>query len=366
MIFEGENESVLKVIPLGGLGEMGLNMMLLEYEEQIIIIDCGFMFPDTKLPGVDLVIPDMTYVIERADNVKAIILTHGHEDHTGGLPFLLDHIQVPIYGTRLTLALLEEKLKERHVGETFEMIPVSPRQTVSIGPIDIEFIRVSHSIVDGVGLAISTPVGVILHTGDFKMDPTPVDGEVIDLHRFSSYGEKGVLALLSDSTNVECEGITMSETEVSKMLDSIVSEAEGRVKPRGKSAAISYNLTQNDMKGLRKGLKILSEIMVAAGAEAVLPGIYGLPERLTKDEIGKLDDAPLDPRNYTMVATHLFGTCRMGPDPKKSVVGLDFQVHDTRGVYVLDSSFFPTSLGVNPQHTIMGLASAGAKRIAAS
>lgn len=145
----------------------------------------------------------------------------------------------------------------------------------------------------------------------------------------------------------------------------VVSEAEGTVKPLGKNISISYNLTQNDMRGLRKGLKILSEIMVAAGAEAVLPGIYGLPDRLSKDEIDRIDKAPLDPRSYTMVATHLFGTCRMGPDPKTSVVGLDFQVHDTRGVYVLDSSFFPTCLGVNPQHTIMGMATAGARRIAA-
>ena len=161
---ELNRERPLKIIPLGGLGEMGLNMLLVEYEDQIIIIDCGFMFPDDNLLGVDLVIPDMTYVKENADRVKAIVLTHGHEDHTGAIPFLLDLVKVPIYGTRLTLGLLEEKLKEYDHDESVEMIPVNFRENISIGSIEIEFLRVSHSIVDGAGLVIKTPLGIIIHT----------------------------------------------------------------------------------------------------------------------------------------------------------------------------------------------------------
>jgi ribonuclease J len=227
--FETNEATALKIIPLGGLGELGLNMMLVEYGDQIIVIDCGFMFPNDRQLGVDLVIPEMTYVRENADRVKAVVLTHGHEDHTGAMPFLLDFVDAPIYGTRLTLGLLEEKLKEYQRITARRLIPVSVGDSIEMGPIEIEFIRVSHSIVGGAGLAVISPLGTILHTGDFKIDQAPVDGAMIDLNRFAMYGERGVLALLSDSTNVEVEGYTLSESDVSSVLDPIFRDAPGRM-----------------------------------------------------------------------------------------------------------------------------------------
>lgn len=217
----------LKIIPLGGLGEIGLNMMVLEYGEDIMVIDCGLMFPEDYMLGVDYVIPDATYLKEKKERIRAYVITHGHEDHTGALPFILKDLPAPVYGTALTLGLIEEKLKEH--GLKADMRRVRPRDVVEIGPFRVEFIRVSHSIVDGVGLAITTPVGVIVHTGDFKFDQTPVDGEFTDYSRFAEYGEKGVLALLSDSTNVEKEGYTLSEREVGRAFEEIFAQASGRI-----------------------------------------------------------------------------------------------------------------------------------------
>jgi len=219
----------LRIIPLGGLGEIGLNMMVMEYGDYSIIIDCGLMFPEDYMLGIDLVIPDIGYLRKTRSKVKAFIITHGHEDHTGALPFVLREINVPIYATALTLGLIGEKLREFGLDKETEFITVRPRDRVSIGPFDIEFIRVSHSIVDGVGLGITTPVGVIVHTGDFKFDQTPVDGEVLDYARFSEYGERGVLALLSDSTNVEKEGYTLSEREIGNTFDEIFRTSPGRI-----------------------------------------------------------------------------------------------------------------------------------------
>jgi ribonuclease J len=219
----------LKIIPLGGLGEIGLNMMVFEYDGTIIIIDAGLMFPEDYMLGIDVVIPDISYLRARAENVAAIILTHGHEDHIGALPFLLPEINVPIYGTSLTLALVNEKLKEFRLEGQVHCHTVSPRQTITVGRFEIEFIRVCHSIADGVGLAIKTPVGVVIHSGDFKIDHTPVDDERTDISRFSEYGEQGVLALLSDSTNVEREGYTLSEKQIGQTLRQIVQDCKGRV-----------------------------------------------------------------------------------------------------------------------------------------
>ncbi|OGP30457.1 MAG: ribonuclease J [Deltaproteobacteria bacterium GWC2_42_11] len=226
---KGESKGGLRVIPLGGLGEIGMNMLVVEYEDSIIVIDCGLMFPEDYMLGIDIVIPDISYLKRNIEKVKAFVITHGHEDHIGALPFVLNEIKAPIYATTLTIGFIQEKLKEFNLDKSTEFIRVKPRQTVSIGHFDIEFIRVSHSIVDGVGLAIKTPVGAVIHTGDFKLDQTPVDGEVLDYARFSEYGENGVLVLLSDSTNVEKEGYTVSEKEIGNTFEEIFRESHGRI-----------------------------------------------------------------------------------------------------------------------------------------
>ncbi|MBT9537387.1 MAG: ribonuclease J [Nitrospirae bacterium] len=221
-------KNILSIIPLGGVEEIGLNMTVMEYGNDLIIVDAGLMFPEEDMLGVDFVIPDFSYLIENKDKIKGVVLTHGHEDHTGALPFLLKEIDVPIYGTPLTLGLVKEKLKE-HSLENATLIPVKPRDVVNLGVFSIEFVRVTHSIVDGVGLGIDTPLGKVVHTGDFKLDPTPVDGQLMDFHKFSEYGEKGTLVLLSDSTNAEKGGFTFSEKEVSRAFEDIFSKAHGRI-----------------------------------------------------------------------------------------------------------------------------------------
>lgn len=223
------NENALRVIPLGGLGEIGLNMMAVEYGDSIIVIDCGLMFPEDHMLGIDIVIPDISYLKKNREKVKAFFITHGHEDHTGALPFVLREINAPIYATALTLGLIEEKLLEFDLVRSTTFETVRPRERISVGPFEVEFIRVCHSIVDGCALAIKTPAGVIIHTGDFKMDQTPVDGEVMDYARFSEYGEAGVLALLSDSTNVEKEGYTLSERVIGANLEDIFGKCKGRI-----------------------------------------------------------------------------------------------------------------------------------------
>ncbi|MDR3554389.1 MAG: ribonuclease J [Syntrophobacteraceae bacterium] len=221
--------STLKVIPLGGLGEIGLNMMVFEYEDSIVIVDCGLMFPEEEMLGVDIVIPDFSYLLKNREKVTALVITHGHEDHIGAIPFFLREFAVPIYGTALTLALIREKLREHNLLDRTELIQIVARQVVEIGPFGFEFIRVCHSIPDGVGLAIRTPVGVIIHSGDFKIDNTPVDDKRLDIARLGTYGEEGVLALLSDSTNVERPGYTVSEKEVGVTLRNVLREKQGRV-----------------------------------------------------------------------------------------------------------------------------------------
>jgi ribonuclease J len=221
-------ENVLSVIPLGGVEEIGLNMTVFEYGNDIIIVDAGLMFPEEDMLGVDFVIPDFTYILDNREKVKGIVLTHGHEDHIGALPFLLKEISAPVYGTPLTLGLVRNKLLEHHL-EEIELIPVKPRDVINLGAFAVEFIRVTHSIVDGVGLGIRTPLGLVVHTGDFKLDPTPVDGQLMDFHKFAEYGEKGTLLLLSDSTNAEKGGFTFSEKEVRRVFEDIFSNAPGRI-----------------------------------------------------------------------------------------------------------------------------------------
>ncbi len=221
-------EKVLSVIPLGGVEEIGLNMTVMEYGDDMIVIDAGLMFPEEDMLGVDFVIPDFTYILENRNKLKGILLTHGHEDHTGALPFLLKEIDTPVYGTPLTLGLVKEKLIEHNL-EHIKLVSVMPREVIELGVFSIEPIRVTHSIVDGVGFGIKTPVGLVVHTGDFKLDPTPVDGQLMDFHKFSEYGEKGTTLLLSDSTNAEKGGFTFSEKEVRRAFEDIFSTAKGRI-----------------------------------------------------------------------------------------------------------------------------------------
>jgi len=219
----------LRVIPLGGLGEIGRNMMLYEYDDTIIAVDVGLMFPDTEHPGVDLIIPDFQYVLDNADRVKAIFLTHGHEDHIGAIPFLLRELQIPIFCLKLTRGLVQVKLKEHRLLDGAELNVVEPGDVVDVGPFSVEFFSVSHSIPDAAGLIIDTPLGPIVHTGDFKIDHTPLLGQHTDLARLANVGEEGALLLCADSTYVEIEGYTPSEQRVAETLDRLIGEADGRI-----------------------------------------------------------------------------------------------------------------------------------------
>ncbi|WP_026888458.1 ribonuclease J [Clostridium beijerinckii] len=219
----------LKIIPLGGLGEIGKNMTAFEYDNEIIVIDCGLAFPDEDLYGIDIVIPDVTYLIKNKNKVKGIFITHGHEDHIGGLPYVLKQINVPIYGTRLTLGLIEGKLKEHTMLSDCTLNVVEPGELIKLEQIKIEYIRNNHSIPDSCSIALHTPIGVIVHSGDFKVDFTPIDGKVMDLQRYAQLGKKGVLLLMADSTNALHKGYTMSEKTVGETLENLFSRATGRI-----------------------------------------------------------------------------------------------------------------------------------------
>jgi ribonuclease J len=219
----------IKVIPLGGLGEIGKNITAINYEDEIVVIDCGISFPDEEMYGVDLVIPDITYLLDNASKVKGIFLTHGHEDHIGSLPYILKQLNVPVYGTRLTLGIVENKLREHNMVSDCTLNRVEAGDVVKVGNLSVEFIRNTHSIADSCCLAIHTPIGVIFHTGDFKVDYTPIDGKLMDIERISTLGKQGVLLLMADSTNIERRGQTISEKSIGETLTRIISNAEGRV-----------------------------------------------------------------------------------------------------------------------------------------
>ncbi len=227
---DAAHEPAVRLIPLGGLGEIGLNMMLVEFGDDLVAVDCGLMFPDPdEMPGIDHVIPDSAYALAKRDGFRAVFVTHGHEDHVGALPYLLREARVPVYGTPMTLALVAERLREHGLHESADLRPMRPRDVVDVGPFRVEPIRVTHSIVDGIGLAIDTPVGTLVHTGDFKLDPSPLDGEAPDFARFAELGDQGVLLLCSDSTNVERPGHTRPEIEVGQALRERFGLARGRV-----------------------------------------------------------------------------------------------------------------------------------------
>ncbi len=251
------SNSPLRIVALGGLGEIGINCMAYEYGDDLILVDAGLMFPDADMPGVDYVIPDFSWLRERAHKLRGILLTHGHEDHIGALPFLLREFPAPIYGTALTLGILEGKLLEYKVEA--DLNPVQPRDTVTLGSFQVEFIRVAHSVVDGCALAIRSPEGVVIHTGDFKLDQTPVDGEVTDLGTFARYGDQGVLALLSDSTNVEREGYTISERYVGEALGDLFPKCKGRIIV----AAFSSNIHR---------VQQVADVAAASGRKVLLNG----------------------------------------------------------------------------------------------
>ncbi len=219
----------LKIIPLGGLGEIGMNMMVFEYGDTMFVLDSGLMFPEDYMLGVDFVIPNMDYIRRNRSKFVAIVLTHGHEDHIGALPYLIKEINVPIFGTAFTLGLVRHKLEERELISSSVLHEIFPDEKLRLGPFELEFIRVGHSVVDGVGIAIKTPQGLVVHTGDYKISYGSGGGATTDVNRFASYGEKGVLALLSDSTNVEKEGYTISDKEIGETLDKIVSDSHGRI-----------------------------------------------------------------------------------------------------------------------------------------
>jgi len=219
----------VRIIPLGGINEIGKNITVIEYKNDIVVIDCGLKFPDEDMFGIDLVIPDISYLLKNKDKIRGIFLTHGHEDHIGALPYVLRQLNVPVYGTKLTLGIVETKLKEHGLLSSTELVRVKPRDVIKLNSVSVEFIKTNHSIADSVAIAIHTPLGVVLHTGDFKIDYTPIDGEPMDFARFAEIGKRGVLAMMADSTNVEKPGYTMSEKVVGESFARLFSKAKGRI-----------------------------------------------------------------------------------------------------------------------------------------
>src|SRR5580658_5206393 len=272
-------ENKLQVIPLGGLGEFGMNMTAIRYADEIIVIDSGMMFPEDELLGVDLVMPDLTFLKDNQSQVKALILTHGHEDHIGAVPYFLTEIQVPVYGTAFTLALVERRLEEYELEEEPKLNKVKPKQILEIGPFKIEFIHVTHSIVSALALAITTPLGVIIHTGDFKVDPTPTDNELFDLHTLADYGKRGVLLLLSDSTNADRPGYTESERAVRPRIEEIFNRADGRVVVSCFSSSIHrIQLVLDLAKEYGRRVAVIGRSMVSVTEIAHSLGLLEIPD----------------------------------------------------------------------------------------
>ena len=287
----------LKVMALGGLEEIGKNMTVLEYNNDIIVIDCGLAFPEDDMLGIDLVIPDISYLVKNAEKVRGIVLTHGHEDHIGALPYVLKDLNVPVFGTLLTLGLLENKLREHELLNQVTCHTVVPGETVKLGQMKVEFIHTNHSIADAVALAITTPLGVVIHTGDFKVDYTPIDGDIMDIHRFAELGKQGVLLLMSDSTNAERKGFTMSEKSVGTVFDRIFEETP---KNRIMVATFSSNIHRiqqiiNSAKTFGRKVTIIGRSMVNAVKTSSELGYLNIPAGILIDisEIRNFKDEQL-------------------------------------------------------------------------
>lgn len=290
-------KSKLRVFSLGGLQEIGKNMTVLEYNQDIIVIDCGLAFPEDDMLGIDLVIPDVTYLTKNIDRVKGIVLTHGHEDHIGALPYILKELNVPVFGTLLTLGLLENKLREHDLVNTTTRHVVVPGESIKLGQFKVEFIHTNHSIADAVAMAITTPVGVVVHTGDFKIDYTPIDGDIMDLHRFAELGKEGVLLLMSDSTNAERKGFTMSEKSVGHVFDEIFEETK---KNRIMVATFSSNIHRiqqiiNSAHTYGRKVAIIGRSMVNAVKTSTELGYLNVPNNILIDitEIKNFPDEKL-------------------------------------------------------------------------
>jgi ribonuclease J len=290
----------VRIIPLGGLGEIGRNMLVVEYDENLIVIDAGLMFPENEMLGVDIVIPDMRYVVERRQQLRGIILTHGHEDHIGALPYLLQHVWAPVYATPLTQGLTEVKLREHGLRDV-NFRPIHTDMPLSLGPFEIDFFHVSHSIPDGVGMAIRTPIGTIVHSGDFKFDHSPVDGQRTDFAKLADLGRAGVLLLLSDSTNAETPGYTPSEQEVGQTFDRLFTKAPGRVLVATFASNISRVQQVIDTAGrYNRKVAVVGRTMVNNVRVARELGYLRVPDGLLLpiDEVNRLP-----PRQVAIVCT---------------------------------------------------------------
>src|SRR5438067_11215383 len=273
------SDKKLQIVPLGGVGEFGMNMMCIRYGDDIVVVDSGMMFPEAELLGVDIVTPDLTYLKENRDKVRALLLTHGHEDHIGAVPFFLQELNVPVYGTPFTLALVERRLDEHDLEHEVDLRPVKPRQTVEIGPFKIEFVHVTHSIVSAVAMAITTPLGVIIHTGDFKVDPTPTDNELFDLHTLADYGKRGVLLLMSDSTNSDRPGYTESERAVRPRMEEIFSRSENRIVVACFSSSIHrIQLVLDLAQEYGRRVAVIGRSMVSVTEIAHAHGLLNIPD----------------------------------------------------------------------------------------
>ncbi len=329
----------VRILPLGGLGEIGLNMMVIEAAGALLIIDCGLMFPEAYMLGIDLVIPDISAIAARRDEIAGIVLTHGHEDHIGAIPFLVEALGCPpVYGSPLTLGLLANKLEEHQLRSRVECRSVKVREAIDIGPFEVEFFRAAHSIVDGCGLAIRTPAGLIVHTGDFKLDPTPVDNQPTDLGRLAAFGEEGVLLLFSDSTNVENTGHTLSERTVGDAFEELLPHCTGKVLVATFSSNI-HRIQQvinaaalSDRKVMISGRSMLSNIAIARQL-----GYLYVPDDILVD-LRQMRDLP--PRRILILTTGSQG------EPLSSLARIAMDDHkqisiDPGDTVILSSKFIP-------------------------
>src|SRR5689334_23418394 len=328
----------LQIVPIGGLGEFGMNCMALRYGDDIIVIDAGMMFPESELLGVDIVTPDFTYLEQHAGMVRGLILTHGHEDHIGGVPFLLAQLNIPVYGTEFTLALVERRLEEHELLDKANLNVRKPGDRLTLGAFQIEFVHVTHSIVSAVALAITTPLGVIIHTGDFKVDPTPTDNELFDLHTLAEYGKRGVLLLLSDSTNSDRPGYTESERAVRPRMEEIFNRADRRVIVSCFSSSIHrIQLVLDLAREYNRRVSVVGRSMVSVTEIAHNLGLLDIPDGIL---LRPQDAMTVDPRKVAILISGTQGE----PMSALSRVAVDNHKHisvDEGDTVVLSARIIP-------------------------